>query len=161
MRKTLIALLALSGCAQDDITQEQPLPALNANYFRCEVQPVLAARCSFMACHGNDERPLSIYAEQRFRLGISWDDYEDPLTDEERAANFRTVRGFVEQGEADQLVSKPLDTRSGGLFHRGKDLYGRDDVFLDRQDPGYRILKNFVEGATAPEDCVLQEEVGR
>ncbi len=34
------------------------------------------ANCAFMVCHGDDERPLKIYAAKRFRLGISWDEYE-------------------------------------------------------------------------------------
>ena len=162
--RSLLVLMALAllGCAQDRIAERRDLIELDEHFFRCEVQPVLAARCSFMACHGNDERPLMLFAEQRFRLGISWDDFETPLTDEELAANFRMVRGFARQGDSqpDLLVEKPLDTRAGGLFHRGKDLFGQDDVFLDRSDPGFRILRDFTAGARADENCSVQEEVG-
>ena len=58
------------------------------------------------------------------------------------------------------LIDKPLDTRAGGLFHRGRDLFGSDDIFLTRDDPGYRILNAFIDGARAEEDCAIQEEVG-
>ena len=162
MRVTLTLLLCLSACAQDGIKRTEELTPLDSNFFRCEVQPVLAARCSFMACHGNGERPLSLYAEQRFRLGISWDDYETPLTDQELAANLITIEGFVARtsSDADLLSEKPLDTRAGGLFHRGKDLYGNDDVFLSRQDLGYRALTAFAAGATASVDCIPNEEIG-
>lgn len=153
-------LLALPiGCVQDGIDRQRELPSADEHYFRCEVQPVLAASCAFMDCHGRADRPLSIYAEQRFRLGISWDDYETPLTADELAANLHTVRGFIDQGD-DQVVmlaDKPLDTRAGGLFHRGRDLYGQDDVFLSTDDPGYRALRQLADGAEALPDCVPAE----
>lgn len=159
----LLLATAQAGCAQDDIGQREDLVSLDENYFRCNVQPVLAARCSFMACHGNEERPLRLFAEQRFRLGISWDDYETPLTEEEFAANFRMVRGFVGRSSSEQnlLLEKPLDTRVGGLFHRGKDLFGSEDVFLERQDVGYVTLQEFSHGAVAEPDCRPTEEVGQ
>ncbi len=164
-QKAVLLLIATvqAGCAQDEIDQREELVSLDDNYFRCNVQPVIAARCSFMACHGNDERPLMLFAEQRFRLDISWDDYETPLTDDELAANFRMVRGFVGSSASTRnlLLEKPLDTRVGGLFHRGKDLFGVDDVFLERQDVGYQILKAFSAGAVAAPDCRATEEVGQ
>jgi len=161
---TVLALAVASffGCAQSNLESHSDPPALDFNFFRCQVQPVIAARCAFMACHGNAGRPLRLYAEQRYRLGISWDDYETPITDAELAANFKMVGGFVstKSGEANLLSEKPLDTRTGGLFHRGKDLYGSDDVFLGVDDPGYRILTRFIAGERAPSDCVFVEEVG-
>lgn len=160
MRRLFLFVL-LGGCAQEDIGRREELSPLDANFFRCQVQPVLAARCSFMACHGNAERPLMLYAEQRFRLGISWDDYETPLTEAEFAANLQRVRGFVgrSSGDVDLLTEKPLDTRAGGLYHRGKDLFGNDDVFLDRQDTDFVILQDFADGAQADVDCQPSEEV--
>ncbi len=154
--------IALANCAQDGLAKREDLTLLDENYFRCNVQPVLAARCSFMACHGNDERPLMLFAEQRFRLSIPWDEYETPLTDEELLANFRMASGFVgrDDGEETLLADKPLDARVGGLFHRGRDLFGEDDVFLDRGDVGYQVLRDFADGASAPEDCAVREEVG-
>tara|TARA_R110002096_G_scaffold434832_1_gene658030 strand:+ start:4896 stop:5402 length:507 start_codon:yes stop_codon:yes gene_type:complete len=159
----LVLVGALTGCVQEGIDQPEEFVSLDENFFRCNVQPVIAARCSFMACHGNDERPLKLYAEQRYRLGISWDDYETPLTEDELAANFRMVGGFIGRDGSDQnlFLEKPLDTRVGGLFHRGKDLYGDDDVFLDRQDVGYQAIRAFSGGAVAQPDCAATEEVGQ
>lgn len=153
---------ATTSCSQQGLDSAEDLASLDLAYFRCNVQPVLAARCSFMACHGNDERPLMIFAEQRFRLDVSWDDYETPLTDDELRANFRMASAFVghEESEANLLVEKPLDTRAGGLFHRGRDLFGQDDVFLDRQDVGYQVLREFGDGTSAPADCNERDEVG-
>lgn len=162
MKHSIMLGLALTACSQQGIDRQEELNRLDANFFRCEVQPVLAASCAFMACHGNDERPLSLYAEQRFRLGISWDDYETPITEAELAANLRTVEGFVGRTSSDVslLSEKPLDSRAGGLFHRGKDLFGSDDVFLSRSDVGYGILRDFGAGKTASDDCIVREDVG-
>ncbi len=161
MKRLVLVALLLPACVQQNIEQAVELRQLDANFYRCEVQPVLAAQCSFMACHGNDERPLMLYAEQRFRLGVSWEDYKTSITDEELAANLKMVEGFVSQNDSDVnlLRDKALDTRAGGLFHRGKDQYGTDDVFLDRQDPGYRVLEKFSAGAVADDDCTEREEV--
>jgi hypothetical protein len=153
------ASVLLAGCVQEGIDDQESLPTPDRSHFRCEVMPVLAAKCSFMDCHGNGVRPLSLYAEQRYRLGISWDDYEEPLTDQELNANYRTVVGFLPRspGDANLLADKPLDVRAGGLFHRGKDLYGIDDVFTFTEDPAYRALVDFANGATAAGDCIPAE----
>lgn len=156
-------LAALAACTQGGLGELGEPTEVDQSFFRCNVQPLLSARCAFTACHGTDERPLRIYAEQKLRLGIDWVDYETPLTDAERAANFRVARDFVARGpgDADLLADKPLDVAAGGLFHRGKDLFGSDDVFLDRDDPGYRIMSSFIAGETADPGCVETEEVGR
>ena len=150
-----VALLA-SACVQEGIDQPAELSSVDEHYFRCRVQPVLAKSCAFMDCHGNDVRPLRIYAEQRFRLNVDWLDFETPLTEEEQGANLKTIRGFVslDSGHKALLAEKPLDARYGGLFHRGRDLYGQDDVFLSRDEADYQTLRAFVDGATDETDCV-------
>jgi len=164
VRAALAATVGVSaaGCSQQGIDAPMDLPEADENFFRCKVQPVLAARCSFMACHGNEERPFRVYAEQRWRLGVPWSEYTTPLLDEELAANFRGARGFIASGQRanSQLSEKPLDTRAGGEFHLGKNVYGPDDVFTDVDDPGYVILREFAAGATAAADCEPDEEVG-
>lgn len=156
------AMVVCIGCAQSGIDEPAQLVDLDENFFRCEVQPVLAARCSFMDCHGSDVRPFRVYAEQRFRLGVTWDEFETPLLAEELSANFDVARGFVDRSSRrDHLLSeKPLDVSAGGQFHRGKDLYGTDDVFLSADDVGYQVLRRFAANETADSDCVLREEVG-
>lgn len=157
-----VAALMWCGCAQDDLEEPEELPELDEHFFRCQVQPVLASSCAFMDCHGNADRPFSIYAEQRYRLDIPWDDFEAELTDEELAANLLTVRGFVStDGSAPNLLSeKPLDTRAGGLFHRGRDLYGDEDVFTSREDARYRVLRDAAEGASDDAGCTPREDLG-
>ena len=156
-----LAVLLLASCVQSGIDAPAELAQVDEHYFRCQVQPVLAKSCAFMDCHGNAERPLRIYAEQRFRLDIDWLDYEAPLTSDELAANLQAVRGFIggHRGPKDLLSEKPLDNRYGGLFHKAAELYGQDDVFLDREDPDYQTLRQFMEGARADPDCQVAEDM--
>lgn len=54
-------------------TKNQPvltatLPALNMNYFKCNVQPILDGKCAQLACHGSEtDRALRVYARGRLR----------------------------------------------------------------------------------------------
>jgi hypothetical protein len=160
--RAAVSLALVAACTQDGLVELATPVALDESYFRCNVQPVLSARCGFVACHGTDERPLRIFAEQKLRLGVEWVDYQTPLTPEEQAANFQAVRDFAARGpgDADLLAEKPLDAVAGGLFHGGKDQFGTDDVFLTRDDPGYRIMRAFIDGEVAADGCQLTEEVG-
>ena len=155
---SLLLPLLLLSCAQEGIEDSQPLPTLDIHFFRCKVQPVLAAGCAFMACHGNDERPLSIYAAKRYRKDIPWDDYELPLTPEELQDNLTIASGFVRPHN--YLAQKPLDSQAGGFYHQAKGLFGAQDVFSRADNPGYQILLQFAEGQRAAEDCQPTEETG-
>ena len=163
MVRLVAVVLVFAACnTQDGLVELGSPTEVDENYYRCNVQPVLSARCAFVACHGTDERPLLVYAEQKLRLGIEWIDYQTPLTAAERAANFRTLRDFVARGpgDPDLLADKPLDVAAGGLFHGAKDQFGRDDVFLSRDDPGYQIMRAFIAGEVAADSCSVTDEVG-
>ncbi len=154
------------GCTQDGLDAPREAVDFNQNFFRCYVQPVLVARCSFMECHGSEERPYKLYAVQRLRRDLSsWDQavtQHDPLTEAEVASNYNMSVGFAGTGDDPPLlVMKPLDVEAGGYFHKGKTLYGNWDVFTATDDIGYQILEEWVNGATAPGDCAPTEEVGR
>jgi hypothetical protein len=44
------------------------LPALDLNFFKCQVEPVLDQKCSQLGCHGTEtDRALRIYARGRLR----------------------------------------------------------------------------------------------
>jgi hypothetical protein len=158
--RTIAVAIAAGGCTTA-LTDPSPAPDLDRAFFRCEVQPVLSARCAFGACHASARRPLRLYAVGRMRLDVAWDRLAAPLTTAELDANYEVARGFVADVQADSyLLSKPLDTRAGGLYHRGQDLFGDDDVFLSTSDPGYRQIAAWIAGQTAPADCLPTEEVG-
>jgi hypothetical protein len=60
-----------SGCgttAQKPPVGPLALPALDLNYYKCRVQPILDRNCSMMACHGTDTGHLfRTYARGRWR----------------------------------------------------------------------------------------------
>jgi len=154
------AAWAGAGCATE-LDPPSPAPELDLPAFRCRVQPVIAARCAFAACHASARRPFRIYAVGRMRLGVGWERLEAPLTDAELTANYDVARNFAAAPiESALLAAKPLDTRVGGAYHRGADLYGEDDVFGAIDDPGYVALAEWIAGATAPADCTPTTEVG-
>lgn len=159
--RAVLLLLLLPACTAG-LDEPLDLPELDRNAFRCEVQPVLAARCAFAGCHASARRPLRLYAVGRMRLGVGWDRLAEPLSADELEANFQSTRGFAAGNAASDLpllLSKPLDVRAGGLFHRGQELYSGDDVFTSTDDPGYQRLAAWVAGGTAAADCQPITEV--
>jgi hypothetical protein len=154
-----LVLVVLAGCAVDNAPDGV---ALDRDYFRCNVQPVLAARCAFPACHGSVRRPLSIYAPGRERYQVGWDRPSEPITAVELDANFGIASGFATTTATGEpwLLAKPLATSAGGYYHRGADLYGGEDVFMSTSDPGYQILASWIAGQTAPASCAPIAEVG-
>jgi hypothetical protein len=155
-----VLLVALVGCAVDN--PAAPPGALDREYFRCNVQPVLAARCAFPACHGTRVRPLAIYAPGRERYQVTWDRPTEPITSDELDANFRLVSGFTKAEATGEpwLLSKPLSTTTGGYFHRATDLFGTEDVFMTKEDPGYLMLEAWIAGDTAQSTCAPITAVG-
>ncbi len=151
------SLLALVACAQRDLSAPAPLGQLDEPYFRCKVQPILVARCSFLACHGDPGRPYRLFARQQLRLGVPPRDRGIALTEAETRANYSATLGFALQGlgeDADPLLlSKPLDEDGGGLFHRGREMYRGPDVFASRDDVDYRTLAAWVGGEKADPGC--------
>lgn len=156
----LAPLVVIAACA-NGLDAPASEVALDREYFRCNVQPVLAVRCSYPACHGSALRPLSLFAPGRMRFQVGWERPKAPLTDAELDANFAAASGFVATTLGDPLlVAKPLDTSAGGFYHRGGDLYREGDVFMSTDDAGYQILANWIAGETADATCQPTAEVG-
>jgi hypothetical protein len=156
----LVIVLAIAGCAVDN--PAAPTGSLDREYFRCNVQPVLAARCAFPACHGTQRRPLTIYAPGRERYQVGWDRPTEPITQFELDANFGIASGFTTTTATGEpwLLAKPLATSAGGYYHRGADLYGNSDVFVTKDDTGYQLLASWIAGQTAAASCAPTTEVG-
>ncbi len=163
VNRIVVAVLgvAAASCTDDGLTDPSSLPELDRDHFRCAVQPVLAARCAFAGCHASARRPLRLYAVGRMRLGVPWDRLAEPLGEAELEAHFQAARGFAsaDGDESPLLLSKPLDPLAGGGYHRGQDLYGDRDVFESTDDRGYRLVAEWLAGASAPADCVPTTEV--
>lgn len=160
MVKHAFLLLLVGGCAVDNPPTQ--VGALDREYFRCNVQPVLAARCAFPACHGTRVRPFAIFAPGRERLRVTWDRPTEPVTQDELDANFRLVTGFTTLDATGEpwLLSKPLATAAGGYYHRGADLYGAEDVFMTKDDAGYQLLEKWIAGEPAQSTCAPTTMVG-
>jgi hypothetical protein len=155
------ACVSIAACAQDGLDAAQTSAALDEAYFRCEVQPVLAARCAFFACHGSATRPFRVYARNRLRFDVASEEREAPMRPVELTYNFEAARAFAgDERRPALLLLKPLEEDAGGYIHVGATLYGRGDVFRTADDPGYRKLAAWISGATAETDCVETEEVG-
>lgn len=62
----------LNGCGTTTSRPNQgpiALPALDLNFYKCNVQPVLARSCAMVGCHGtlSPDRPLRVFARGRQR----------------------------------------------------------------------------------------------
>lgn len=156
----IVAVVA-PGCAQEGLEEPESLATLDPEFFRCEVQPVLAARCAFFACHGSATRPFRLYARNRLRFDVAPQERETPLRPSEVGFNYESARAFAgDPRRPSLLLLKPLEEDAGGYIHVGATLYGRGDVFRTADDPGYQKLAAWIAGATAPSGCVETEEVG-
>lgn len=157
----LALLLAIASCA-GALDEPAPQTRFDRELFRCAVQPVLAARCAFPACHGDARRPLSLFAPGRMRYAVGWDRPTEPLTDAELATNFTVASGFATSSATGTawLLAKPLAAEGGGYFHRGAELYAAGDVFASTDDAGYQLLARWIAGETADATCTPTTEVG-
>lgn len=68
---------AACGTTDDKPVETATLPALDENYYRCNVEPILDEKCSHLGCHGQETgRGLRTYA--RGRLRISGETFTEP-----------------------------------------------------------------------------------
>jgi len=146
--------VALSACVQAN--PPVALDAPDADAFDCLVEPVLARRCAFVACHGDPARPFRVYAPNRTRLGLPGDALAAPLEPEERDANYQMAAGFAQPTagyDEPLLVEKPLSARLGGAYHGGAETFGGGDVFESLDDPELALLRAWIAGATEEGTC--------
>lgn len=137
----LLLLIFAAGCGF--VTMEnEPLPELDYEVFVGQVQPILGYGCGNPSCHGNPQRPFSVYAPQAYRLKAA-DIYSPaPLTEQELRENYDRARSFaVDQGRGPLLLTKPLAENVGGVRH----LEG-GDIFYSIEDRDYRILEAWIYG---------------
>lgn len=123
--RALVASLALLGCGPEP--GAATLPPLDTAVFEARVEPVLERRCANPSCHGNDRRPLRVYAPERFRADPARRHRAEPLTFSEVRANEASARAFalgVATARESLLVAKPLGLaghQGGAVFETGDD----------------------------------------
>ncbi|MBM4781993.1 MAG: hypothetical protein GQE15_30295 [Archangiaceae bacterium] len=146
------------------------LPPLNDNYFRCNVQPILAKSCAMIGCHGtlDTSRPFRVFARGRERnaetvtathacpptQGQSFQlylptvaatascDAATPLSANERQLNFDNARCFALGVAAAQseLLQQPL--RGNATFtHRQIKPWTTSNA-------DYQVVLNWLNGMT-------------
>ena len=61
-----VDLNACGTTAQKPVSDAM-LPALDLNYYKCKVEPILDQKCSMMGCHGSNTRGLRTFSRGRLR----------------------------------------------------------------------------------------------
>ncbi len=150
---TAVCIFAGGACVEN---LPQDLPDLDAPYYRCNVQPMVDAKCSMLACHGDVRRPYHSFTRNRMRLVGSNVQRNLPLSDKELQLNMTNALGFVDPDLPSEswLLLKPLDSDVGGYYHRGKEIYLGGDVFLTMEEDDYQVLLTWVNGGQAEPDCI-------
>lgn len=148
-----VATATMGACASNEAVE----PELDEAFFRCEVLPVLDAGCSTLSCHGDEARPFLVYTRNRRRLDDTRTALDQPLSAAELEHNFLAAWGFVEPHDPDAspLLAKPLDESAGGWYHEGREQVGARDVFADAEDPGYLIIRRWIDGETAADPACM------
>ncbi|MBL8910596.1 MAG: hypothetical protein JNM17_07810 [Archangium sp.] len=144
-------------------------PALDLNFYKCNVHPILQRSCAAMGCHGTETgRPLKTYARGRLRnqemlvrsvcqvnITTPYDlstcsgsvdcDCKRPHTTAEWQKSFDSARSFFVQVSTpaqSELLTQPLAGTS--FVHAGR------KIFASPTDPRYVAISNWLSGMTLP-----------
>ncbi len=165
------------GTTHDKPSETATLPALDMDFYKCNVEPIMNKKCSMLGCHGTEEgRALRLYSRGRLRLaGQSYVEERDsclrPLdattpsenctgslkcvcgwtshTDEEWQRNYDSARGFALDPGGSPIPAEDVDTSEliAQAIVGGKAHAG---VHLFRSgDPDHTTLQQWLSGATA------------
>jgi len=145
----ITALVVLTAQILPTLAQAQEVK-LDFNYFKNEVQPVfLAKREGNVRCIQCHTRSSNLRLQALEDHALFW-------TDEQSRMNFESASGLVVPGDVDnsRFLNHPLATSAGGdAFHGG------GTHFWSKDDPEWRIMADWVSGATArrePADVVTR-----
>ena len=132
-----MAALALVAAARAEA------PKLDYAFFKERVEPIfLQKREGHARCYVCHEESNNAFRLEKLTTGQNF------WTEEQSRKNFDTVSALVVPGDpaASVLLRHPLAPEAGGdLFHSG----GRQ--FASKDDPDWKILAQWVNGATLPE----------
>lgn len=150
------------------------LPALDVDFFKCKVEPVLDKKCSMLGCHGTETgRALRVYARARLRrkgetitskscggasdgascTGSDSCPCDGGHTAKEWRENYDAARGFQLDTMGNPIPAGMEDTSDllaqpvvGGKAHAGIHLFNKDDA-------EYTDLKSWVSGSKLGMTC--------
>jgi hypothetical protein len=159
----VVWLVAVAGCPALDPTQglnaTPPDQFLDYNSYVCTVMPVLVKRCSYLACHGNENHALRVYSPGKLRLGNPTTRMarDTLLTAQEVELNFESASGIVLAASAADrnppnvqkvlLLGKPLRASAGGAEHHGVGIFPAYPNTDPNKDPEFQALLAWVAGA--------------
>jgi hypothetical protein len=140
--RAIMMLLAAATVTLSVAVSAQPKPTLDYGFYKSRVEPIFLAkkeghtRC--VVCHAETNNNFNL---QRLAPGATgW-------TDEQSHRNFEMIEKLVNPGdpETSLLTKHPLAPEAtGDPFHSG----GRQ--FKSKDDPDWKTLAAFVNGAKAP-----------
>jgi hypothetical protein len=149
-----LCLLAQTSCSPIAQQPSSSIAELDEMVFRCAVEPILIRSCSYLACHGNPGFPLRVYSIGKLRSVAprSLSELIQPLTPEERNANFRSAVAFTYGGvrpDDNLLLRKVLPAQDGGFAHKG------GAMFSGKSDPRAMTIRAWLAGEPLP--CATSE----
>lgn len=164
------------GTTEDKPYEEATLPALDLEYFKCNIQPILDKKCAMLGCHGTEQgRALRVYARGKKRLGgqmlsnpacggpaTTPSDGCDgstlclcaaPHTPAEWQKNYDAARGFGLDSVGKPFPANKADKSEllaqpvvGGKPHMGIHVF-------DKTDADYATIKNWLTGSALGTPC--------
>lgn len=154
----ITATLLTASCTVDPSAPAAlTLRDLDFNDFACKVQPITAAKCSMLACHGVEGHALRIYTPGKLRINPmanTLDLRDEPIHMSEVQANFAAMRGLAPVNQATDdtpLLHKSLAPAAGGGEHKG------GGIFHSVDDAGYVAIKAFLDGEKLPGGCAFTQ----
>lgn len=153
------------------------LPALDPEYYECNVEPIVVGRCSMLGCHGTETgRAYRLYARGRLRItgkvlteqgcgnpgtmhpsedctgGIECRCWGLPQLVEERRRSFDSARGFG----LDTAGAPLADVTQSELLRQplvGGGFAHAGISMWSATDPEYAAVKSWLSGATRGTPC--------
>jgi hypothetical protein len=142
MIRRVFPFVVLAACAGPD-PGSAPAPApLDGAEYAATVQPIVEARCATLDCHGNEDRPLRLYAVTGLRRQDAWRDLPD-LMPEELDENVRAASA--------QDANLILDKALGRMGHEG------GAVWMSTGDPQYLCVRGWLTSMPDPAACALAD----
>ncbi len=163
------------GTAVNKPLESATLPALDYNYYQCNVEPIMDWGCSMLGCHGTEEgRGLRIYARGRLRItgetlpgsagcfaggqtfasetctgSIECHCFIEPHLDAEWRANYDAARGFALR--ADGTAIQPGAEEDSELLAQpliGGGFAHAGIHMFQRGDARYNTIRDWLAGTT-------------
>jgi hypothetical protein len=162
----VLVAVGATGCPAPDLSQglntTPPDNFLDYNDYVCNVMPVLAKRCSYVACHGNADHALRVYSPGKLRLAppTTRAARDSVMTADEVERNFESASGILlgttaaDRNPPDVqrvlFLGKPLKASAGGAEHHGVGIFPAFPYTDPNKDPEFTALVAWVAGTKLP-----------